>query len=158
MLANAIVLTHMTTLGYGKHNLFVPFENIPDLALWGNVTLTFVVTMLAWTKTSFAFTLLRFTNDWIKKIVWFIIISMNVLFFWCALVHWIYCKPLNKAWNPFLPGQCWEYKVVVNFDILASGMLVPASHRCVLDIQLTEVSLQHTRPPWMSPYPSSPGI
>ncbi|KAK4167904.1 hypothetical protein QBC43DRAFT_125813 [Cladorrhinum sp. PSN259] len=121
MLGNVCVVTKMVSIGYGKHIMFVDPTHIPDMVLLGQISLTFTVTALSWSKTSFAITLLRVTQLWTKKVVWGIIISMNLLFFWTALVHWIYCSPLAAAWNPSIKGKCWSYALVVNFDILANA-------------------------------------
>lgn len=99
----------------------------PRHDLFGNISLTLTVTALSWSKTSFAVTLLRVTTSWSKKLVWFIIASMTVLFFWTALVHWVYCSSIAKAWNPFLEGTCWDYALVVDFDIQGCGKIAAHS-------------------------------
>ena len=81
LLANLIVLSKTVTIGYSKHPILVDVARIPDLSLLGNISLIFTVTALSWSKTSFAVTVLRVTSSWCKKLVWFIIILMNVLFF-----------------------------------------------------------------------------
>jgi hypothetical protein len=58
-----------------------------------------------------------------KKLVWVIIISMNLVMGIAALIPWIYCKPMSAAWN-FLeqgPGICWSFEITVIYNTFATG-------------------------------------
>jgi hypothetical protein len=120
------LLSYAVSLGYGYHIWDFPVEKFAttvDLFKAINVAGTFSVTAAVWSKTSFALTLLRLTDGWVKKLIWFIIISMNIAMGLSALFIWIQCTPLEKGWNPFLEGTCWPPYVLVNYDIFSAGML-----------------------------------
>ena len=68
----------MTGLGYGLHIWdFDVMTNMPPLLVIVNVAGTFSVTAASWSKTRFGITLLHLTDGWVKKTVWFILITMN---------------------------------------------------------------------------------
>ena len=111
------------TLGYGLHfwDLPMDMENGIKMITVINVAGTFSLTAAIWSKTSFALTMLRLTDGWMKNAIWFIIISMNIAMGLSALFVWIQCRPIEKAWNPFLDGTCWHPSVLVNYDIFSAG-------------------------------------
>jgi len=47
----------------------------------------FSIVSAAWSKTSFAITLLRISDGWTYKFIWFIIISVNLSLGLAAAVH-----------------------------------------------------------------------
>jgi hypothetical protein len=74
-----------------------------------------------WSKTSFAITLLRITQDWTKMAVWCIIISMNVAMGLTALFIWIQCTPIQKSWDPFIEGSCYSIEFIIQFNTFSAG-------------------------------------
>jgi hypothetical protein len=86
-----------------------------------NVAGTFSIVAAIWSKTSFAFTLLRLTEGKTKTFVWFIIISMNIAMGLSALFIWVQCTPLYKSWNFMADGTCWPINVLVDYDIFSAG-------------------------------------
>lgn len=104
----SVVLSHINAeLGFGKHIFAVPLQNMPNISF--NVTLcgTFSIYAAILSKTSFALTLLRISNGWMKILIWFIIVSINVSMGLSALFGWIQCSPVAKVWDITLPGTCW---------------------------------------------------
>jgi hypothetical protein len=118
------LITKAIGLGYGKHLDHTKIEDVPTVVTLGMTSSIFVVAAVSWSKTSFGITLLRISNGWIKTTIWFIIISMNILFALSPLLHFVSCVPLRKAWNPLVPGTCWDPRVGVYYDIFASGMFL----------------------------------
>jgi len=47
-----------------------------------------------------------------------------------ALFNWIHCTPVQKTWDFFVPGTCWDYSIVVNYNIFS------ASYSAAMDITL----------------------
>ncbi|KAK4169829.1 hypothetical protein QBC43DRAFT_38585 [Cladorrhinum sp. PSN259] len=96
--------------GLGKHvwdmNLAIPDDTARFFPIFG-ARATDIITSQVWAKTSFAVTLLRLTTDRTRKLIWAIIISINVVGVVAATVPWVECKPLEKSWNRMLPGTCW---------------------------------------------------
>jgi len=78
---------------------------------------TVTITSIGWTKSAFAVTLLRLTTDRTKILVWFILISLNIVMGVSALVPWIQCWPLAKGWDASIEGTCWAPGVGVNIWI-----------------------------------------
>lgn len=89
----------------------------------GSATLT----AATWSKTSFALTLLRLTEGKVKWVLWFIIITMNIFMGLSALFNWIQCTPVNKAWDVFVDGTCWDPKIVPRYNIFSSCMFMESA-------------------------------
>lgn len=109
----------MTTLGYGLHIWDFNLANMPKLLVIINVAGTFSVTAAIWSKTSFGITLLQLSDGWVKKTTWFILISMNIAMGLSALFPWVSCVPVQKAWDMFVEGTCWEPEVTVRYNIFS---------------------------------------
>lgn len=111
-------------LGYGKHTWQIPRENLNDMYLIGQVAVTLAICSQAWSKTSFAITLLLI-GDGIhgrtRIFLWFAVVSMNLLFGMSAMFFWVDCAPLEKAWRPYIRGTCWSPNVIVTYGIFVSG-------------------------------------
>ncbi|OIW28115.1 hypothetical protein CONLIGDRAFT_655703 [Coniochaeta ligniaria NRRL 30616] len=127
------LLSYSVKLGYGYHIWDMPPELFPyvvDLLKVINLAGTFSLTAAIWSKTSFALTLLRLTQGWLKLVVWFIIISMNIAMGLSALFVWVQCTPIEKSWNPFIDGTCWPPYVLVHYNIFS------AAYSAAMDISL----------------------
>lgn len=73
-------------------------------------------------KTSFAFTLLRIVVEkWHKVLLWFIIISMNLVMDLCAILFVVKCIPVEGNWNTSINAKCWPIEAVNNYAIFAGG-------------------------------------
>jgi hypothetical protein len=108
-------------LGYGKHIGDVPPENGVTLLLLATVTTVFTLLASAWSKTSFAITLLRITSGTLKVIVWTIILTLNLTLTFNALLPFISCNPTEKNWNPGLDGTCWDPEALLQYGVFAAA-------------------------------------
>lgn len=97
-------------------------ENMPTQAKLSYSAAFCVILAAAWSKTSFAFTLLRITTGHMKWFVWFIIITVNIVLSISATLLWISCWPTEKLWHPDVPGSCWKTTVGQNYQTFASSM------------------------------------
>jgi len=129
-IVEAALLTYMSTLGFGLHIWDFNPDNMAALAMPTNIAGTFVVTATVWSKTSFGITLIHITDGWIKKAAWFCIITMNIAMFVAALLPWISCTPLRKAWDTSVAGTCWHPNVIMYYHIFSS------SYSALMDITL----------------------
>lgn len=115
-------------LGYGKHTWQIPSENLNDMYLIGQVAVTLAICSQAWSKTSFAITLLLIGSDGIhgrtRIFLWFAVISLNLFFGMGAMFFWVDCAPLEKAWKPYIRGTCWSPNVIITYGIFISGGFV----------------------------------
>jgi hypothetical protein len=75
----------------------------------------------AWSKTSFAVTLLRITEGKMRWFVWFIIVTVNVTIAVSATIMWITCWPVEKLWYPEVEGRCWEKSVGEKYQNFAAA-------------------------------------
>ncbi|KAI0132004.1 hypothetical protein BJ170DRAFT_591986 [Xylariales sp. AK1849] len=70
----------------------------------------------AWSKTSFAITLLRITSGYVKLILWAIVISLNVVLTFNAILPFVWCSPAQKGWTPtMMIGTCWDRQIVIKY-------------------------------------------
>lgn len=127
------LLTYATTLGYGKHLWDLDLTDYPSgvkqlIAINAGGSLS--ITAAIWSKTSFAITLLKLTHGWLKSSIWVIIITMNIAMGASALFNWIHCTPVRKTWDPIIDGTCWDYSIVVNYNIFS------AAYSAAMDITL----------------------
>lgn len=109
--------------GLGHHIADVPVQNLGQIGFLGNINGTFSIFAAAWSKTSFALTLLRVMagDKWARYFLWFAMITMNILMLNNALFQWIRCDPISKTWNPMEPGTCWPAGVQSRYGIVAGG-------------------------------------
>ncbi|KAK3296612.1 uncharacterized protein B0H64DRAFT_415966 [Chaetomium fimeti] len=111
-------------LGYGKHVWQIHFQNLNDMYLVGQVTITLTICAAAWSKTSFGITLLMISDGIHGKtrvFIWFALVSMNLLLGTTAMLFWVGCTPLEKAWHPFIRGTCWSPNVLITYNVFTSG-------------------------------------
>lgn len=121
MIIESAIVTHSTTLGYGHHIWDFDSNKLDPLILPANVANTFLITGSVWSKTSFGLTLLRITDGWYRKFIWFCIITMNIAMFLSALFLWTSCTPIRKTWDTEVKGTCWDQKTSAYYNIFASG-------------------------------------
>jgi hypothetical protein len=124
LLGSAICNNMAIDLGYGRHVWQIPFRNLNDMFLIGQITNTFAICAAAWSKTSFGITLLMISDGIHGKtriFIWFALVSMNLLLGTTAMLFWVGCTPLEKAWHPFIRGTCWSPNVLITYNIFTSG-------------------------------------
>lgn len=72
-------------------------------------------------KVAFGVTLLRLTTDWYRKVVWFAIATLMIFAIPAAVLPWVQCKPLAKAFLDILPGTCIDKRPTVKFGRFQAG-------------------------------------
>jgi len=132
LLGSTISTNRTIDLGFGKHSHMIDPRNISEMFLIGKISVTLTVCSQAWSKTSFAITLLMISDGFhgrTRIFIWFAVVSMNLFFGTAAMLFWVGCSPVEKAWNLFVPGKCWSQYVPVLFMIFTSGEFVGAAVR-----------------------------
>lgn len=76
---------------------------------------------IAWSKTSFALTLLRLVSGWQKTAMWVIIVTVNVLLILSGLTNLFQCSPVEKVWKPYVAGTCWPKNVNLIISIFGGA-------------------------------------
>ncbi|SPO01902.1 uncharacterized protein DNG_04575 [Cephalotrichum gorgonifer] len=108
-----------TTMGFGRHTWDIDMESPdhPKLLLIMNMTGFWSLFGAAWSKTSFAITLLRLTPATkVKWLIWFLIVTVNVGLYLAAIFMWVQCNPPKKVWNPNMEGTCWDGSKIVIYN------------------------------------------
>ena len=86
----------------------------------------FVIMAISLSKTSFAMTLLGLaTKKWQFWLLWFSIISVNVIMGLDAIFQFTQCTPVEKTWDTELSGVCWDSYIVIYYSMFAGGMHAP---------------------------------
>ncbi|KAK0711898.1 hypothetical protein B0H67DRAFT_555801 [Lasiosphaeris hirsuta] len=132
LLSSIVLVTVSVTHGLGKHVYAVPPENFPLLGVVGNLTGTFSILAATWSKTSFALTLLRLMQGRMRILLWFIIATVNILMSLNAVFMWVRCTPVQKTWNPYAPGTCWDPEVYPKYGMAAAGYSAAAEFALAL--------------------------
>ena len=105
LLVASALLSVMVARGFGRHP-WDQYWGSPNeiLIMW--VRNTLAMTAAAWSKTAFAVTLLRFADGWVKWAVWFILVTLNIVVALNSIMNWVGCDPIQRSWNPEIPGHC----------------------------------------------------
>ncbi|KAK5654080.1 hypothetical protein OQA88_7761 [Cercophora sp. LCS_1] len=118
-----IISTAATTVsashGFGRHRVTLSKEAITATTLLQNISSTFSITASAWSKTSFALTMLRLVEPPTTYLIWFAIITINATKAASGTVAWISCTPLHKAWLPYSEGTCWDKRSVAYYNLFS---------------------------------------
>ncbi len=127
VLIASAMLTQAVKYGLGHHWDEMPnYDTMPALNKLSYAAGFCTTVATAWSKTSFAITLLRLSsNSWIRWLVWFIIITVNLVLGFQAAMMFIQCWPVAKLWTPSMTGTCWPLHVVQNYTTFASGRYPP---------------------------------
>ncbi|KAJ5831934.1 hypothetical protein N7474_000245, partial [Penicillium riverlandense] len=113
----------MGVAGRHIHTIAEPSKVPPGLEL---LYIGFVIVIIACVlaKTSFAITLLRIvTKAWMKVFLWFVIITMNLIMWLCAICYLLQCKPAAALWNAKLmaTAECWPTHIFETIALTAGA-------------------------------------
>lgn len=135
LVAFSTTVSYGTKFGLGTHhyNISIAGNNQSHVQLVVVIATVFSVMGASWSKTSFAIMLLRITQGTIKYVIWFIMISMNLILTFNAILQFVWCQPAYVAWNSGQGGTCWSRDVIVSYSVAA------ASYSAAMDILLAMV-------------------
>ena len=132
------------SVGYGIGKHFNDIEETSELVTgvkYMYISETFGLFSVPLSKASFCVTLLRLTIvPWQRKLLWFILITINLMFWAAAVMTLVQCEPKEKLWNFALAGKCWDNRIVIYFCIFVGGTQPPRTFRYHAD---TVQSTQH---------------
>ncbi|KAI1866324.1 uncharacterized protein JN550_007712 [Neoarthrinium moseri] len=114
MLVAYVITTTLSVTrgGLGTHD-GSGLNDLPTIQFLTSVSTVFSCLGAAWSKTSFAITLLRVTDGFVKLGIWAIIVTLNITMAFNAILPFIWCDPPIKGWTPFVRGTCWDRHVVI---------------------------------------------
>lgn len=113
-----------STIGLGRHIAAVEEhpENLINVALLCDIGESLAIMACTLGKTSFAVTLLRIVvQRWMIVLLWFVIVTMNVVNILAALLVFMQCKDPRHLWNAAIPSECWPDKVFTDFSLFVGG-------------------------------------
>ncbi|KAK0665303.1 hypothetical protein QBC41DRAFT_258551 [Cercophora samala] len=108
------------TYGFGRSLSLFNFKNLNIYLLYCNLAGTFSILAALWSKTSFAITILRISNGWMRWLVWFIIVTVNLSLGVAIALTWGQCTPIAKIWQPNLEGSCWPKYYQIKYNIFTA--------------------------------------
>lgn len=120
------------SLGYGKHLWDFKQEELIRLPLFGQTAGFFSILAALWSKTSFAMTVLRISSGWIRRLIWFIIMSLTIVMGSSALFQWIHCMPVEKTYDYRVEGTCWAPGIMVGYFMLTTSECCSVPHDIML--------------------------
>ncbi|KAH7120719.1 hypothetical protein EDB81DRAFT_666750 [Dactylonectria macrodidyma] len=115
----SLVSSSVVGLSYGVRDWDFPPENFITLAKLVAVGHPFMLISIIWSKTSFGVTLLRITDGWMKRTVWFLIITTNIFLGFSILIFYVQCRPVQATWDPRVKGVCWDRDAVIKYHIFS---------------------------------------
>lgn len=120
----AALITASVNNGLGKKKFLLERDQEDVVRMYKNMFLGEFFTLIAipTSKTSFSITLLRLaTKKWQKWFIWYVIASVNIVYWLCAIFLLVQCDPIEKNWNRKMEGSCWQSSVQDNYSIFAGG-------------------------------------
>jgi hypothetical protein len=125
LLASCAASTTNARLGFGLRFYQVPPENFLTFGILSNTSGFTSIIAVACSKTSFAITLLRLSDGWMKWFIIALLVLLNTTHYLSALFFWISCNPPAKTYNVVLPGECWPTSVTVKYSLFVGGTQPP---------------------------------
>lgn len=120
LVISCVLQTVDTTLGFGRQ-LEESDPNKDTTRLISTIAGFFLILAAAWSKTSFAVTLLRISDGWPKRLVIFVLVTTNVAIALSGVLQWAHCWPLRKIWEQSIDGTCLPLEVTNGFNIFVTG-------------------------------------
>lgn len=100
-------------------------EKLIDVSLLCHIGESLAIIACTLGKTSFAITLMRiFFQKWMRAVLWFIIITMNIVNVLAALFVFLQCKDPRNLWDKSIPSECWPIHVFTHFSLFVGGKAI----------------------------------
>ncbi|KAM5363444.1 hypothetical protein ACJZ2D_012011 [Fusarium nematophilum] len=128
----SLVSYSVVHLSYGVRDWDFPPENYIPLAKLVAAGHPFMLIAIIWSKTAFGVTLLRITDGWMKRTVWFLIITTNIFLGFSILIFYVQCRPVQATWDPRVKGVCWDRDAVIKYHIFSGAYSAAADFALAL--------------------------
>ncbi|KAK5652023.1 hypothetical protein OQA88_10926 [Cercophora sp. LCS_1] len=152
LVLSCILQTVDTQIGFGRSHDGLDADTIVTARLVSIVAGFFLILAATWSKTSFAVTLLRISEGWHRKVVIFVIVTVNLAHAVSCVVQWIQCWPVQRLWMQDLPGSCLSLDLVNGYNMFVAG------YSGLMDLGLALLPwliLRSTTNPLVSSWPST---
>lgn len=125
--------------GLGRHIEYIEAHSAQDLilvSLMAQIGQTLAIMACTLGKTAFAVTLMRvFIQRWLRAVLWFVIVTMNLVNVLCAIFVFAQCNDPRHLWNNSIPSTCWPDYIFTNFSLFVGcESLIPPQSPRVLTI------------------------
>lgn len=125
LITSTALTSYSTTLGFAlPTSLFNPLNQphvLNHYLLITNMCGTFSILAALWSKTSFAITVLRISQDsWMRFLIWFIMLTVNLSLGVAVALTWGQCDPIPKIWQPSLDGSCMDKGYQIRYNIFTA--------------------------------------
>ncbi|KAK7943494.1 uncharacterized protein PG986_012607 [Apiospora aurea] len=119
----AILISINISHGFGKHasELKLTYPQVVQMSLRGAINGSLLILGAAWSKSSFAVTLLRMTKGGLKWSMITIMATMNAFLIASIFINYFSCNPPSKTIDPMTPGVCSDESIHIAVDVAASG-------------------------------------
>ncbi len=114
--AASSLLTAAVSLGFGMHSEDIIGSHWSRILLFTNASGFGTILAALWSKTSFALTMLRISEGWTKRFIYFVIITVNPVLGANAVIQWVQCWPPEKQWHPSFKGTCWPARIIIGYN------------------------------------------
>ncbi|KAI1398873.1 hypothetical protein F4819DRAFT_510703 [Hypoxylon fuscum] len=117
MIAACSLVSVNVAAGFGKHDKDVDPREFDGLGMRNMIVGSMLNLSAAWSKTSFAVSLLRIATPRLRIVIWLLIVSMNILMHAGVVIGWVACHPVEKFWKYNIEGECWPAKITLPISI-----------------------------------------
>ncbi|KAL4921642.1 hypothetical protein BDW62DRAFT_197777 [Aspergillus aurantiobrunneus] len=124
LIGYAAVCHAASDVGLGRHIQYVSQnpQDLIDVARYSSISQCLAIMACTLGKTSFAVTLLRIVVvRWMNWVLWFIIITMNIVNILAALFVFVQCEDPRTNWDPTIVSKCWPDYVFTNFSLFVGA-------------------------------------
>ncbi|KAK4460444.1 hypothetical protein QBC42DRAFT_180934 [Cladorrhinum samala] len=123
-LGDAIMSQRAFDYGFGHYPCDINPANFPKLLFEGSgLGASFGILAIVWSKTSFAFTILRISKDKLRYFVIALTVVMNIAMALQLLFVWIRCNPIEKSWKlSMIEGKCWDMRTTDIYGVFAGSL------------------------------------
>jgi len=122
MLASVGLLTYSVSLGFGQHITEISTNTSTNLRFLIYITSIFSLLGTAWSKTSFALTLIRITEGSLRTAIWVVIASINMALVANAVLPFLRCSPVERNWDILVfEGECWGTDISLSYSMFAAA-------------------------------------
>lgn len=122
MSVNVAILTYAVSLGFGQHITEISTNTATNLQFLVYLASVFSLLGAAWSKTSFALTLVRITEGTLRTAIWVVITCINMALVANAILPFLRCSPVERNWDVLmLEGVCWDADILLGFSMFAAA-------------------------------------
>ncbi|KAI0489671.1 hypothetical protein F4859DRAFT_461765 [Xylaria cf. heliscus] len=112
-------ITSSIMLGFANPDAVIGAAAARQLQIHGGVQNVFFSLASDLSKTSFGFTLLRVTEGRMRQIVIFMIVTLNITYFFTIIFTFFKCQPAIYSWLP--AETCWSLWTYIQFAIFGGA-------------------------------------